>query len=278
MKSEDLKIAVVGATGRMGTQVLNAVLKHENLELTSALTHSNSNFLGEDTSVVLNQAGLPSESLKLLISDDYSSLSQSQVVIDFAVVDEFQKRLKTYKRYGKPVVICTTGLTEQDMKALIEVSETLPIVYAANTSVGVNLLKHLVQQASGVLGMDADIEIIEAHHTKKKDAPSGTALLLGEAAANGRGQSLEQVKAVDRNGTDMIHEKGTIGFSSIRAGDIVGEHTVYLVTGGERLELTHRVASRTIFAEGAIKAAQWLYGKSAGKYSMEDVLGLDGKP
>ena len=140
-----------------------------------------------------------------------------------------------------------------------------------------NLLATLVATASAAMGADADIEILEAHHTKKQDAPSGSAILLGEAAAQARGQQLKDVAAYDRNGQDELHQKGSIGFATIRGGDIVGEHTVFVIAGGERLELTHRVSSRNTFATGAIRAAHWVAGRPAGFYEMKDVLGLDEK-
>ncbi|RTE87483.1 MULTISPECIES: 4-hydroxy-tetrahydrodipicolinate reductase [Gammaproteobacteria] len=273
-----IKVGLVGATGRMGLQVAQALLGHKEAQLAAAITHSQSTSLGKEIGACLGVQAGHSEPAGLQITDQYSSLEGCDVVIDFAVAEGLSERLKTYQAMNKPVVLCTTGLSEQDTNAIHELSESLAVVYAANTSVGITLLRHLVEQSSAILGIDADIEIVEAHHTRKKDAPSGTALLLGQAAASGRGQDLAQVRAFDRNGEDMTHEKGSIGFASIRAGDIVGEHTVYLVTGSERLELTHRVASRATFAEGAIKAAQWLADKSAGNYTMEDVLGLDAKP
>lgn len=166
------------------------------------------------------------------------------------------------------------------MAALRKTAKHIPIVYAANTSVGINTLLMLVEQASAIMGLNADIEILEAHHTAKKDAPSGTALMLGEAAARGRGQQLTHVAEYARNGFSQhevgkCHEKGSIGFATLRAGDIIGEHTVYLVSGGERLELTHRVSSRATFAEGALHAASWLVKQQPGFYRMTDVLGVD---
>lgn len=265
------KIAVVGASGRMGREVLRLILNTESMALVAALTHEHSASLGLDAGLLAQEGPC-----KVLLQCDYAALQQADVVIDFALAAGIEQRLEQYRKANVAAVICTTGLSEQHIAALHAAAKHIPILYAANTSVGINTLLMLVEQASAAMGLGADIEILEAHHTAKKDAPSGTALLLGEAAARGRGQQLAEVAEVNRNAAGVLHKPGSIGFATLRAGDIVGEHTVYLVSGGERLELTHRVASRSTFAEGALRGAAWLATKEANFYSMTDVLGVDG--
>jgi len=264
------KIAVVGASGRMGREVLRLILNTENMALVAALTHEHSASLGLDAGLLAQEGPC-----KVLLQCDYAALQQANVVIDFALAAGIEQRLEHYKQANIAAVICTTGLSEQQIAGLHEAAKHIPILYAANTSVGINTLLMLVEQASAAMGLGADIEILEAHHTAKKDAPSGTALMLGEAAARGRGQHLAEVAEMNRNAPGAFHKPGSIGFATLRAGDIVGEHTVYLVSGGERLELTHRVASRSTFAEGAVRGATWLVGKEPGFYRMSDLLGVD---
>ncbi|EGN76356.1 dihydrodipicolinate reductase [Idiomarina sp. A28L] len=268
---EQINLAVVGASGRMGRQVIAALNHSADCKLVAALGRANSESEGIDSGVL---AGCGANGVK--VTADFSILETADVVIDFALPDALNERLQAYQNNSVPAVICVTGLDNDSESAMHSTATKLPILYAANTSVGINLLSALTEKASRVFGSAADVEILEAHHTNKKDAPSGTALLLGEAAARGRGQKLIDVAAYDRNGKDQIHQPGSIGFASIRAGDIVGEHTVYLVVAGERIELTHRVANRSTFADGALRAAVWLtQQKSAGFYTMNDVLGLD---
>src|SRR5690554_2047191 len=270
------KIAVVGASGRMGREVIRSILKTDLMELTAAITHEQSASLGLDAGLLAQEGPC-----NVLLQCDYASLQHANVVIDFALAESIEQRLAHYQQANIAAVICTTGLSEQHIAALHQAAEHIPVLYAANTSVGINTLLMLVEQASAIMGLNADIEILEAHHTAKKDAPSGTALMLGEAAARGRGQQLTDVAEYARNSLSQHevgkrHEKGSIGFATLRAGDIIGEHTMYLVSGGERLELTHRVSSRATFAEGALHAASWLATKEAKFYRMRDVLGVDG--
>ncbi|RUO43856.1 4-hydroxy-tetrahydrodipicolinate reductase [Aliidiomarina taiwanensis] len=270
MTTHKTKIAVVGASGRMGQEVVRSVLHADNVELVAALTHEQSTSLGLDVGMLANEGPC-----HVLLACDYASLQEADVVIDFATPAGCAERLSYYLEYQVPVVLCTTGLSQADMQACAKASVTLPLLYAENTSLGANALRILVQQASAMLGEEADIEILEAHHTGKQDAPSGTALALGKAAAEGRGQEFEQVAELHRNAAETAYKKGSIGFATLRAGDIIGEHTVYMVTKNERLEFTHRVSARSTFAEGAIFAARWLTRKNAGFYRMNDVLRVD---
>ncbi|RUO22028.1 4-hydroxy-tetrahydrodipicolinate reductase [Aliidiomarina haloalkalitolerans] len=266
-----IKVAVVGASGRMGREVVRAATQQSNFELTAAIGRAGSDTIGLDSGVLAS-----GQANGVAITDDLAALAGADVIIDFALPEGLAQRAETYIELAKPVVVCVTGLDEAGRDALALAATSVPIVYAANTSVGVNLLAALTEQASAVFGDQADIEVLEAHHTRKVDAPSGTALLLGEAAARGRGQILSDVAELNRNADDHVYEKGSIGFATLRAGDIVGEHTVYLVVGGERIELTHRVANRSTFADGALRAAAWLtLGKNPQIYAMKDVLGLD---
>lgn len=273
-----MKVAVVGANGRMGRQVV-ALLHSKRtiagaetpLLLHAAITHAHSSALGIDSGILADGAAN-----QIFLTDDFAALNGADVVIDFALPEGLSERLHAYQQAKCPAVICVTGLTDAQEQQLRSAATEIAVLHAANTSVGINLLAALTEKAAGVLGNTADIEIFEAHHTQKKDAPSGTALLLGESAALGRGQSLAEVAAYDRNGKHAIHTAGSIGFATIRAGDIVGEHTVYLVLGGERIELSHRVANRSTFAEGALRAASWLGNQqTTGFYEMKDALGLD---
>lgn len=266
-----MKIGLIGATGRMGQEIIRFLDGHQQADLVLAWTHSASTQLGRDSGLVAR-----SSANGLMVTDDCSAWKTADVLIDFGVADGFDERLQAYQVAGRPVVICATGLSDQQHEKIQQLAHDIPLVYAANTSLGINLLTTLTEQAARILGTRADIEILEAHHTRKLDAPSGTALLLGESAARGRGQNLADVAEFQRNHATLGHPPGSIGFASLRAGDIVGEHTVYFALGGERLELTHRVANRSTFAEGAVHAASWLVQqKSAGFYTMRDVLGLD---
>lgn len=255
----------------MGKAVVNAVAQSNQIQLIAALTHAKSSSIGKDSGEL---AGVGEN--QVLISADYAILGKAQVVIDFGLQEGLSERIQAYIQYKVPAVICVTGLSDTEHQHINTAAQAIPIIHAANTSVGINLLAALTAQASQVLGSEADIEILEAHHTRKLDAPSGTALVLGEAAAQGRGQRLQDVAEWNRNDASHLYQKGSIGFATLRAGDIVGEHTVYLVIDGERIELTHRVSKRSTFADGALRAAKWLSEQSEPNlYSMKDVLGLD---
>ncbi|MEX1221802.1 MAG: 4-hydroxy-tetrahydrodipicolinate reductase [Idiomarina sp.] len=255
-------VAVLGASGRMGQQVLAALAANSQVECTAAVVRDDSSALGK-------RVEGHAELVYCTLADAIAA--RSQVFIDFSLPVALLDNLTAAREAGAAIVVCTTGLTAVQQQQLQQAGEQQRVLYAANTSVGVNLLAELVQLASGVLAQ-ADIEITEAHHRHKRDAPSGTALLLGEAAAQGRQQVLADVSAGIRG--DGLRGDGEIGFASIRAADIIGEHTVMLAQTGERLELTHRVSNRTIFAKGALQAAQWLVQQEPGYYQMRDMLNL----
>ena len=198
---------------------------------------------------------------------------EADVFIDFSVPQALSDHLAAAVAAGKPILVGTTGLGEDHQRLIDEAAAKVAVIYAPNTSLGIALLRHLVTEAATRLGPQWDIEIVEMHHRQKRDAPSGTALLLGGAAAKGRGAPLEEISRFDRMAGGE-REAGTIGYAVLRGGTVAGEHQVIFAGEGERLELGHRADSRMIFARGAIRAALWLAGKPAGRYTMADVLGL----
>lgn len=199
---------------------------------------------------------------------------KADVMVDFSVAEAVQDNLRAAVAMGVPLLIGTTGLSQADHDAIDAAAREIAVLQTGNTSLGVNLLAALVKEAAARLGDDWDIEIVEMHHRHKVDAPSGTALLLGEAAAAGRGVDLASHSARGRDGVTGARKAGDIGFASLRGGSVAGDHQVIFATDNERIELGHRAENRAIFARGAIKAAQWLVGKAPGRYGMADVLGL----
>ncbi|MGA9583483.1 MAG: 4-hydroxy-tetrahydrodipicolinate reductase [Allosphingosinicella sp.] len=202
------------------------------------------------------------------------SQQDPDVFVDFSAPDAVEGHLKQARRAGRPILIGTTGLDAGHDRLIDEAAAEIPVIQAANTSLGVNLLAHLVRETAARLGEDWDLEIVEMHHRMKADSPSGTALMLGRAGAEGRGVELDSVAERGRDGITGPREPGTIGFASLRGGSVAGEHLAIFAGEGERLELGHKAESRAIFARGAIEAALWLAGKAPGRYSMADVLGL----
>ena len=251
-----IRVAVVGAGGRMGRNLIQAVVAADGLDLTAATERSDSSLIGSDAGELagVGRLGIP------------VSRGLEQVVDLFDVVIDFTAR-------GKRMVIGTTGLSD-DQKAVIgHTGDDIGIVFAPNMSVGVNLCFHLLATAARVME-DADIEIIEAHHRHKVDAPSGTALRMGEVVADALGRDLNEVAVYGREGHTGERRKDTIGFETIRAGDVVGEHTVWFANDGERVEITHNASSRMTFANGAARAARWVVDQPCGVYDMQDVLNL----
>ncbi|KZN43019.1 dihydrodipicolinate reductase [Pseudoalteromonas luteoviolacea CPMOR-2] len=263
------KIGVFGANGRMGQALIEAVEIEKEAQLAAAFVRSSSPFL--DTPV---RALQPAHSSELAFADEEGGVERAEVLIDFTLPQGMLTHLQSAVESKIPMVIGTTGLTEAEMDQLREAAKTIPIVFARNFSVGVNLLLNLVQTAATKLADEMDIEIFEAHHRNKIDAPSGTALAIGEAIAEAKGWDHDEVARYDRSNVHEAKSQDEIGYSVLRAGDIVGEHTAYFATMGERLELTHKAASRLTFASGAVRAAQWLKNKPVGLYDMQDVLGL----
>lgn len=265
-----LRIAVAGIAGRMGKIIVEAITRTPGVKLGAASVRHNSPSLGEE---VGGLCGLPSQGVYAV--DDLSEvLEDFDVLIDFTSPAATMAHLEFCVPAGKKLVIGTTGFSDAQKKAIADASKKTAIVFAPNMSVGVNLCLNLLEQAAKIIGEDSDIEIIEAHHRHKKDAPSGTALKMGEVVADALGRDLDDVAVYGREGNIGERDSKTIGFESIRAGDIVGDHTVMFAGEGERVEITHKSNSRMTYANGSVKAALWLQGKDAGLFDMKDVLGL----
>ena len=240
------RIGIIGSEGRMGQALVEAILA-------AGATHSGGIDMG---------------------GDPLALAKQSDVLVDFSSPKALEANLDAAIAAGVPIVVGTTGLEERHLWLCDAAAEQIAVLQTGNTSLGVTLLSHLVREAASRLGEDWDIEIIETHHRRKVDAPSGTALLLGEAAASGRGISLAENSVRGRDGQTGARVAGTIGFASLRGGEVAGDHTVQFLSDYEHLTLSHHAENRMIFAAGAVKAAQWLIGKGAGRYSMPEVLGL----
>jgi 4-hydroxy-tetrahydrodipicolinate reductase len=264
------RIAVMGAAGRMGKILIEAVGQAEGAKLTAAVDRPDSSLIGADAGelAALGKIGV------VLAGDLNAVLDQFDVLIDFTHPSVTLKNLEVCRKAGKAMVIGTTGFSVEEKQLLADAAKQIPIVFAANYSVGVNLCLKLLDTAARVLGDEVDIEIIEAHHRHKVDAPSGTALRMGEVVANALGRDLQKVAVYGREGQTGARERETIGFATVRAGDVVGDHTVLFAADGERVEITHKASSRMTFAKGAVRAALWLQSQPAGLYDMQDVLGL----
>jgi len=264
------RIVVAGAAGRMGREVLRAVVAHPGAGLSGGFERPDHPELGQDLGLLAGTGDLGLE-LKGGLAE---AGGQAQVLIDFTTPEGSLANVRQAGRMGLAAVVGVTGLSQDQTAELARLAETGPVLFAPNMSVGVNLLLNLVREAARSLGPDYDLEIVEAHHKHKVDAPSGTALALARAAAQGRGVDLERAKVCAREGMVGARKENQIGIQAVRGGDIVGEHTVYLAGPGERLELIHRCHSRSSFAQGAVRAALWLAGREPGLYDMQDVLGL----
>ncbi|MBU3058324.1 4-hydroxy-tetrahydrodipicolinate reductase [Pseudomonas indica] len=264
------RIAVMGAAGRMGKTLVEAVQQAPDAGLTAAIDRPSSTLIGADAGEL---AGIGR--IGVLLSDELSKVvDEFDVLIDFTHPSVTLKNLAVCRQAGKAMVIGTTGFAAEEKQQLVDASREIPIVFAANFSVGVNLCLKLLDTAARVLGDEVDIEIIEAHHRHKVDAPSGTALRMGEVVANALGRDLEKVAVYGREGQTGARTRETIGFATVRAGDVVGDHTVLFAAEGERVEITHKASSRMTFAKGAVRAALWLEGREPALYDMQDVLGL----
>ncbi|OAI07285.1 4-hydroxy-tetrahydrodipicolinate reductase [Methylomonas methanica] len=265
-----VRVAVVGASGRMGLCLLKAALAAENAELTVAVSRPDSLAIGKDAGEL---AGVAAAGIK--VGDDLAALTDRfDVLIDFTRPEASMNYIDICRQAGKKVVIGTTGYSDAQKAAIAEAAQDVAIVIAPNFSVGVNLSLKLLEMTAKVMGNYTDIEVIEAHHRHKVDAPSGTALRMGEVVAAALGRDLKDCAIYGREGDTGARDRKTIGFSTIRAGDIVGEHTVMFADEGERVEITHKATSRMTFANGAVRAAIWLADKQNGLFDMQDVLGL----
>lgn len=259
-----VKIGILGAMGRMGRAIAAEVIEADGMELVAVCdrpdhTQVGKPYPGADASLVSAAAQV---------------FADADVVIDFTPPGATAEHAALAAKHGKGIVVGTTGLSSADEAALNKAAEVVPVMQAGNYSLGVNLLMALVREAASKLGTDWDIDILEMHHRHKVDAPSGTALMLGEAAAAGRGKPLGEVRTPAREGLTGEREEGSIGFAALRGGSVIGEHEVIFASANERLVLSHKAENRGLFAAGAVKAAAWLAAQKPGRYSMKDVLGL----
>lgn len=266
-----IKVAIAGAVGRMGRELVEAITHSESdIAVSVATVRADDPALGVDVGLLAVGSALGVET----VAELDSVLDDFDVLIDFTTPEATLQHLALCQQNRKAMVIGTTGFSESQHQRIANSGETIPIVFAPNMSIGVNLCFNLLEQAARVLGDDVDIEIIEAHHRHKKDAPSGTALKMGEIVAQALDRNLQQVALYGREGMGEERDRKTIGFSTVRAGDIVGDHTVIFAGLGERVEITHKASSRMTFAIGAVRAANWIADKDPGLYSMRDVLNL----
>lgn len=264
-------IVITGASGRMGQMLIGQVSASDRVHLAGAVERAGHAWVGQDIGVAMGGTAVG-----VIVTDNAAEAMQdAQAVIDFTAPEATLAFAKIAADAGVVHVIGTTGMTDAQIGALDGPAKQTVIVRAGNMSLGVNLLTQLTKRVAAALDEDFDIEVIEAHHNQKVDAPSGTALMLGEAAAEGRGVALADVSDRGRDGITGARKRGDIGFTAIRGGDIVGEHDVMFAAAGERIILRHIASDRAVFARGAIKAAVWGQGKPAGAYDMLDVLGLN---
>ncbi|WP_314885226.1 4-hydroxy-tetrahydrodipicolinate reductase [Psychrobacter immobilis] len=266
-----IKVGVIGAGGRMGRMLIEAVQDNSQTALSAAIERQGSSLVGADAGEVAAIGRLEVQivdDLKVVIND-------IDVLIDFSLPDATEQNMQICAENNVAMVIGTTGFNEQQEQVLAKASEKIAIVYAGNYSTGVNLSLKLLSMAAKAFGEDADVEVIEAHHKHKIDAPSGTAYMMAEAVAEARGQNLKDVAVYGREGQTGERKAGTIGIHAIRGGEIIGDHTVMFIADGEVVEITHRARARMTFAAGAVRAATWVIKQEVGQYNMQDVLGLN---
>jgi 4-hydroxy-tetrahydrodipicolinate reductase len=268
-KIQMMKIAIAGATGRMGKMLIEAVLNSSDAQLVGALEHDSCPLIGEDAGAFLGK-----KTGVVITADITKALSDAEFLIDFTRPEGTMAHLAVAQKTGSKMIIGTTGLSYEQIDALKKASANLAIVFAPNMSVGVNATFKLLEIAAKMLNEGYDIEIIEAHHRHKVDAPSGTALRMGEVIADALGEKLDDVAVYAREGHTGERKAGSIGFATIRGGDIVGDHTVLFAGEGERIEISHKSSSRQSYAQGSLRAARFLQNQNSGLYDMQDVLGL----
>ncbi|PNK60820.1 4-hydroxy-tetrahydrodipicolinate reductase [Psychrobacter sp. FDAARGOS_221] len=268
--SATINVGIIGAGGRMGRMLIEAVDHNPRTTLTAAIERSGSSLIGVDAGELI---GLGKNGVAL--SDDLEAqLRNTDVLIDFSLPDSTEKNVQLCAQHKVAMVIGTTGLSEAQEQALNDASKQVPIVYAGNYSTGVNVSLKLIEMAAKAFGDTADIEVVESHHKHKVDAPSGTAFMMANAAATARGQDLKQVAIYGREGHTGERKPGSIGIHAIRGGEIIGDHSVMLIADGEMVEIKHHARERMTFAAGAVRAAVWAVEQSAARYDMQDVLGL----
>lgn len=268
---QPIKVGIIGAGGRMGRMLIEAVQDNPQTTLSAAIERQGSSLVGADAGEV---AAIGRLDIKI-VDDLTAVIDDIDVLIDFSLPDATEQNMQTCAEHKVAMVIGTTGFSTQQEQVLFEASKHTAIVYAGNYSTGVNLSLKLLNMAAKAFGTEADVEIIEAHHKHKIDAPSGTAYMMAEAVAEARGQNLKDVVIYGREGQTGAREAGTIGIHAIRGGEIVGDHTVMFIADGEVVEITHRARARMTFAAGAVRAATWIVQRKSGQYNMQDVLGLN---
>ena len=270
-KQQAIKVGVIGAGGRMGRMLIEAVQNNPKTTLNAAIERQGSSLVGADAGEVAAIGRLEVQ----IVDELEAVINDIDVLIDFSLPDATEKNMQVCAEHNVAMIIGTTGFNEAQEQVLAKASEKIAIVYAGNYSTGVNLSLKLLGMAAKAFGNDADVEIIEAHHKHKIDAPSGTAYMMAEAVAEARGQNLKDVAIYGREGQTGERESGTIGIHAVRGGEIVGDHTVMFIANGEVVEITHRARERMTFAAGAVRAATWVTEQAVGQYNMQDVLGLN---
>ncbi|HCI31671.1 MAG TPA: 4-hydroxy-tetrahydrodipicolinate reductase [Psychrobacter sp.] len=268
---QTIKVGVIGAGGRMGRMLIEAVQNNPKTILNAAIERQGSSLVGADAGEVAAIGRLEVQ----IVDELETVINDIDVLIDFSLPDATEKNMQVCAEHNVAMVIGTTGFNEAQEQVLAKASGKIAIVYAGNYSTGVNLSLKLLGMAAKAFGNDADVEIIEAHHKHKIDAPSGTAYMMAEAVAEARGQNLKDVAIYGREGQTGERESGTIGIHAVRGGEIVGDHTVMFIADGEVVEITHRARERMTFAAGAVRAATWVTEQAVGQYDMQDVLGLN---
>ena len=262
------RISIPGGNGRMGKTLIKEILNSDETLLSNCTCLKGEPELGIDLGVLSGQNKLG----KYLTDDKHSIVENTDVIIDFTVPEASLYHAKIASEKQIPIVIGTTGFDEKQFEELRKISKIIPIVYSANFSIGISVMQDLIEESVKKLGLDWDIEILDTHHNQKVDAPSGTALLIGNVAAKARNKRLDEVMSVSRNGIIGKRKKDEIGFAVLRGGDVVGEHSIKFYNNSERIEINHLATSRTIFAKGAIRSAVWCIGLKPGFYSLKDVL------
>ncbi|MBE0441016.1 MAG: 4-hydroxy-tetrahydrodipicolinate reductase [Psychrobacter sp.] len=268
---QTINVGVIGAGGRMGRMLIEAVQQNPKTTLNAAIERQGSSLVGADAGEVAAIGCLDVQ----IVDDLTAVVNDIDVLIDFSLPDATEQNMQVCAEHNVAMVIGTTGFNAQQEQVLATASEKIAIVYAGNYSTGVNLSLKLLGMAAKAFGDDADVEVIEAHHKHKIDAPSGTAYMMAEAVAEARGQNLKDVAIYGREGQTGEREAGTIGIHAIRGGEIIGDHTVMFIADGEVVEITHRARARMTFAAGAVRAATWIIEQKVGQYDMQDVLGLN---
>ena len=270
-EEQTINVGVIGAGGRMGRMLIEAVQDNPQTTLNAAIERQGSSLVGADAGEVAAIGRLNVQ----IVDDLKAVINDIDVLIDFSLPDATEQNMQICAANKVAMVIGTTGFNEQQEQVLTEASKQIAIVYAGNYSTGVNLSLKLLGMAAKAFGSDADVEVIEAHHKHKIDAPSGTAYMMAEAVAEARGQNLKDVAVYGREGQTGERKAGSIGIHAIRGGEIIGDHTVMFIADGEVVEITHRARARMTFAAGAVRAATWVIKQEIGQYNMQDVLGLN---